>query len=162
MQHIPQVNVNPFLAPKQAGGVGRRGRGRRAPLRLGNGAAVSHYLRNFQEVSKVGSGQFADVFRCVSRVDGVTYAVKRPRQGGLASSVSAMLREAQAMAALASCSHVLQYFSAWREDATVYIQTDLAWGSLTDAVEMSSRVQSQAMERQGEGGRGGRLGAGAG
>ena len=53
-----------------------RGRNSSANSTLSAGA-VSRYESEFHEVCKLGSGQFGSVFRCINRLDGCTYAIKR-------------------------------------------------------------------------------------
>jgi hypothetical protein len=160
-QVIPAPPTNPFL-PERA---------RHRPLvrasralNLGKKAEVSHYLKNFEEVSFLGGGAFAKVYRVRSRVDGCAYAVKKRLQQLRGSSDSdkriSEMREVLVMAALASaCPHILHYHTAWIEtlgvcdtnedefhagngsgDSFLYIQTELAWGSLEDAVRGTKPV----------------------
>ena len=141
---VPHTSTNQFLLPRAPG----RGpsAAKRQPLPLDGNKPIPKFLRYFEELSTVGSGNFSDVLRVRSRMDGCTYAIKRRRHGvhlrhggwtadGAPNAARVHeLREVHAVAALAASPHVLRYFSAWREDDVLYIQTELAWGSLEDAI----------------------------
>jgi hypothetical protein len=41
---------------------------------------VSRYHEEFHEICRLGSGEFGDVFKCINRLDGCTYAIKRSKK----------------------------------------------------------------------------------
>lgn len=138
----PATNSNPFLPPRRRkGGIVRP----TSSVQLREDGTVSRFQKNFELLSVLGSGSFSDVLRCRSRMDGCAYAVKRRRgrvvlrnggwtaDGAPSAARRNELKEVHAMAAIAH-PHVLRYYVAWREDDQLYIQTELAWGSLEDAV----------------------------
>lgn len=94
----------------------------------------------------LGSGAFSKVYKCMKKIDGWTYAVKKSRRHfrGKADTYvnfqdaslyylrltvsirfrERALREVQALAALSSSRHVVRYFDAWIENELLYIQLE--------------------------------------
>lgn len=85
----------------------------------------SRYLSEFVEQELLGSGAFSKVFRCVKKIDGWTYAIKKSKRHlrGRADTERA-LREVHALAALSDSRHIVRYFDAWIEDDLLYIQLE--------------------------------------
>ena len=77
---------------------------------------VSRYHQEFHEVCKLGAGEFGDVFKCINRLDGCTYAIKRSKQAIAGSALEiAAWKEVCAHAVLVRHNHIVQYYSAWAE-----------------------------------------------
>nr|XP_032833972.1 wee1-like protein kinase 1-A [Petromyzon marinus] len=97
---------------------------------------MSRFSTEFHELGALGHGHFGSVSRCVKRLDGCVYAVKRSRRPVAHSADEQIaLREVCAHAVLGQHPHVVQYYSAWAEDNHMYIQNEYcSGGSVTDAL----------------------------
>ena len=40
---------------------------------------TSRYFEEFYEVCKLGDGEFGSVYKCINRLDGCTYAIKKSK-----------------------------------------------------------------------------------
>ncbi|XP_021078467.1 wee1-like protein kinase 2 [Mesocricetus auratus] len=107
---------------------------KRSVLRETNMA--SRYEKEFFEVEKIGVGEFGTVYKCIKRLDGCVYAIKRSTKplSGL-SNESVDLHEVFAHAVLGHHPHVVRYYSSWPEDDHVVIQNEYCnGGSLQAAI----------------------------
>ncbi|XP_057706518.1 wee1-like protein kinase 1-B [Corythoichthys intestinalis] len=102
---------------------------------------TSRYCSEFLELEKIGSGQFGCVFKCVKRLDGCVYAIKRstkPLFGSVDNQFT--MREVFAHAVLAQHPNVVRYYSSWVEDNHLLIQIEYCdSGTLFDVIEYNSK-----------------------
>lgn len=108
---------------------------KRAALQVPN---IPRYQQEFLEVGLLGSGEFGSVYKCINRLDGCTYAIKKSlkpvAQAGKVNEKNA-LNEVHAHAVLGKHQHVVRYYSAWAEDNHMIIQNEYCnGGSLADAI----------------------------
>eukprot|EP00978_Attheya_sp_CCMP212_P036864 scaffold170191_cov54-Attheya_sp.AAC.8 len=96
----------------------------------------SRFSDDFEIVGELGQGSFGTVYKCLSKLDGCTYAVKAGRRKckGVLDR-DRMLKEVYALAALSDHSdgaafHIVRYHQAWMEDNRLYIQTELCTSTL--------------------------------
>lgn len=84
----------------------------------------------------IGVGEFGSVYKCINRLDGCIYAIKKsikPVAGSINEKNA--LKEVYAHAVLGKHHHVVRYYSAWAEDNHMIIQNEYCnGGSLADTI----------------------------
>lgn len=100
--------------------------------------STSRYTEEFYEVSKLGDGEFGSAYKCVNRLDGCVYAIKKSKMPIAGSQYErTALNEVYAHAVLGQHCHVVRYYSAWAEDDHMYIQNEFCnGGSLSEAMKI--------------------------
>ncbi|XP_076339444.1 wee1-like protein kinase 2 [Tachypleus tridentatus] len=98
--------------------------------------SISRYNEEFLELCQIGSGEFGSVYKCVNRLDGCEYAIKKSRNPIKGSfDEKTALNEVYAHAVLGKHPHVVRYYSAWAENRHMVIQNEYCnGGSLANAV----------------------------
>ncbi|RZC42351.1 Pkinase domain containing protein [Asbolus verrucosus] len=98
---------------------------------------ISRYHQEFLELELIGSGQFGSVYKCINRLDGCIYAIKKSTKPVAGSAFEkTALNEVYAHAVLGKHQHVVRYFSAWAEDNHMIIQNEYCnGGSLADRLQ---------------------------
>ncbi|XP_057318945.1 wee1-like protein kinase isoform X2 [Microplitis mediator] len=97
---------------------------------------IPRYHQEFLEEGLIGAGEFGSVYKCINRLDGCVYAIKKSLKP-VAGSVSekTALNEVYAHAVLGKHQHVVRYYSAWAEDNHMIIQNEYCnGGSLADVI----------------------------
>ncbi|XP_059616749.1 wee1-like protein kinase [Phlebotomus argentipes] len=103
---------------------------RQAPKRLAlQDTNISRYEREFVQLSLIGAGEFGHVFKCLNRLDGCIYAIKKskkPIEGSVSERIA--LNEVWAHAVLGKHDNVVRYYSAWAENNHMLIQNEYCNG----------------------------------
>ncbi|XP_036905202.1 wee1-like protein kinase 2 [Sturnira hondurensis] len=102
---------------------------------------TSRYEKEFMEVEKIGVGEFGTVYKCIKRLDGCVYAIKRSTNSfAQSSNENSALHEVYAHAVLGHHPHVVRYYSAWVEDDHMVIQNEYCnGGSLQAAIAENTK-----------------------
>ncbi|KAH0537893.1 wee1-like protein kinase 2 isoform X1 [Cotesia glomerata] len=114
---------------------------------------IPRYHQEFLEEGLIGAGEFGSVYKCINRLDGCVYAIKKSLKP-VAGSVSekTALNEVYAHAVLGKHQHVVRYYSAWAENNHMIIQNEYCnGGSLADVIvrnKMEGRSFSEPELRQ--------------
>lgn len=100
---------------------------------------MSLFNENYEILENLGSGHFGTVYKCKNRFDGLIYAIKV-----LNTATKTAINEAQALASLNvmyESTHIVRYFSSWKEENTVYIVMEMCsknleqWGQQTPKID---------------------------
>lgn len=133
----PIANINPFTPDGQALNKKKRALSKtptwdgtpEQPAKRLRESNISRYNVEFIELGVIGRGQFGRVTRCVNKLDGCVYALKRSLRPVAGSAAErAALTEVYAHAALGKHPHVVRYYSAWAEDDHMIIQNEYCDG----------------------------------
>eukprot|EP01134_Creolimax_fragrantissima_P007122 CFRG7122T1 len=109
------------LTPRINGGSGRGG-----PMK-----PLSRYREEFEQVSKLGSGSFGNVYLCYRRLDKAYYAIKKFKTQPIHREVYAHA----AISAFGDSPHVVRYHTSWVEDDEMHIQNEYCnMGNLSDFI----------------------------
>lgn len=116
-----------------------------APKRLAlQDTNISRYEREFVQLSVIGAGEFGEVFRCLNRLDGCIYAVKKSKKPVAGSAVERIaLNEVWAHAVLGKHDNVVRYYSAWAENNHMLIQNEYC-----DGGSLQTLLQTRTLAEQ--------------
>uniref|UniRef100_A0A182MZC3 Wee1-like protein kinase n=1 Tax=Anopheles dirus TaxID=7168 RepID=A0A182MZC3_9DIPT len=96
---------------------------------------ISRYEKEFVQLSLIGTGEFGQVYRCLNRLDGCIYAIKKSIQPVAGSSFEkTALNEVYAHAVLGKHDNVVRYYSAWAENNHMLIQNEYCNGGSLQTV----------------------------
>ncbi|KAM3955418.1 wee1-like protein kinase [Aphomia sociella] len=151
----PIANINPFTPDGQALNKKKRALSKtptwdatpEQPAKRLRESNISRYNIEFAELGVVGRGQFGRVTKCVNKLDGCVYALKRSLRPVAGSAAErAALTEVYAHAALGKHPHVVRYYSAWAEDDHMIIQNEYCdGGSLQQKMESGPLSESELL-----------------
>ncbi|CAH0689118.1 unnamed protein product [Chilo suppressalis] len=151
----PVANINPFTPDGQALNKKKRALSKtptwdatpEQPAKRLRESNISRYNVEFVELGVIGRGQFGRVTKCVNKLDGCVYALKRSLRPVAGSAAErAALTEVYAHAALGKHAHVVRYYSAWAEDDHMIIQNEYCdGGSLQQKLEEGPLAESELL-----------------
>ncbi|KAL0852213.1 hypothetical protein ABMA28_000432 [Loxostege sticticalis] len=151
----PVANINPFTPDGQALNKKKRSLSKtptwdatpEQPAKRLRESNISRYNIEFIELGVIGRGQFGRVTKCVNKLDGCVYALKRSLRPVAGSAAErAALTEVYAHAALGKHPHVVRYYSAWAEDDHMIIQNEYCdGGSLQQKMETGPLLESELL-----------------
>lgn len=102
---------------------------------------ITRYEKEFVELSLIGHGEFGLVYRCLNRLDGCEYAVKKsikPVAGSIFEKTA--LNEVYAHAVLGKHENVVRYYSAWAENNHMLIQNEYCNGGSLQSLLMDRNL----------------------
>lgn len=153
----PVANINPFTPDGQALNKKKRALSK-TPTSMGDATPeqpakrlresnISRYNIEFIELGVIGRGEFGRVTRCVNKLDGCVYALKRSLRPVAGSAQErAALTEVYAHAVLGKHPRVVRYYSAWAEDDHMIIQNEYcSGGSLQQMMENGPLPESELL-----------------
>jgi len=112
--------------------------------------SVPRYHKEFHEICLIGKGEFGSVHKCLNRLDGCTYAVKKSLMpvAGSPNERSA-LNEVWAHAVLGQHPHVVRYYSAWAENGHMIIQNEFCnAGTMEELIRTNQQNNIAVSEQQ--------------
>lgn len=105
---------------------------------------VSRFNEEFVELEKIGKGDHGSVFKCVNRINGCIYAIKktiRPVKSGFEERI--IQNEIYAHGVLEH-NNIVRNFSCWKEEGNVFIQNEYCnGGNLEEYVKRYVMTESQ-------------------
>lgn len=100
---------------------------------------------NYEIIENLGSGHFGTVFKCKNKFDGLIYAIKV-----LNTATKTAINEAQALASLNvmyESTHIVRYFSSWKEDQTVYIVMEMCSKNLEQWSHQTPKIDEKMIRK---------------
>jgi hypothetical protein len=94
----------------------------------------SRYSNEFSEINLVGEGAFGSVFKAKNIIEQQFYAIKKIPSNGSESESNKNVKELLILSRLRN-DFIVRYYSAWRENSTLYIQTEFCHTTLKSAIE---------------------------
>jgi serine/threonine protein kinase len=135
------TNINPFSPEKHSASTSRK---LKVPNHIGG---LPRYVTDFEPIEILGSGSYGSVTKCLNRIDGWQYAIKKIKYKSLKEKERYLL-EVFALAALGYHKNLLRYYGAWieEEDQTIYLQTEYcAGGSLQSLFKEGKRFTEEEL-----------------
>ncbi|GMH47909.1 hypothetical protein TrRE_jg12216, partial [Triparma retinervis] len=101
----------------------------------------SRFESDFTIRSIIGSGQFGSVYSVIQNFDQMEYAVKKTKV-----TRTMKMEELRTLARLTQdgCENIVRYFQGWVEEDSVYIQTELCEGTVSNLYQQNKFVNNEA------------------
>uniref|UniRef100_A0A1B6CL83 Protein kinase domain-containing protein n=1 Tax=Clastoptera arizonana TaxID=38151 RepID=A0A1B6CL83_9HEMI len=89
---------------------------------------VARYSQEFIELCEIGRGHFGKVYKCLNRMNGCVYAIKKTIKRVIGTARESLVRNEIYALAVLEHPNLIRNYSSWVENGVVYIQNEYCNG----------------------------------